>query len=356
MYHNRALYAWLKVLSGREPEIETSLRAITPDTATLLLPMASGKVLPKLSDPVYWGGCTTPGAPPPAANSSAPDPNCTTTLYVKDLAEPSEVTFWTGLKQGALKAELNRPFKRNDKMITNDSACTVLIQQISHILDKENPQEYENLSTDVAKLMVSREVSADLTPVDDQMDIAIDACFGDKSNVVIILWRHAQVKDGIDPANPDLNTGLASLIQLIELLKKEDPTITPMIIDFAKGEMLALEEGQPKNPFGSLADFCLTKPYFASLKEIQCSQTRRGLEAYFLQKAFNQGKKFRMVIGMRSGGLDQCTFLRIPTLSITRHVNVGSGRMYRLGARFDGTVPSDRDPGMLYSLRARYIR
>lgn len=81
------------------------------------------------------------------------------------------------------------------------------------------------------------------------------------AKVAVILWRQETVQ-------PEMNTGLDSLRELIDILQEHQ--ITARLIDISQADMQVLESKTTGNPAGlvPLASYCTPKAYFKSLGDV----------------------------------------------------------------------------------------
>lgn len=198
-----------------------------------------------------------------------------------------------------------------NKLSIGPSECTDGIRDSAdrQRTDKKEKKEFTIIPENMVK------VNPDSKELLNQLDLSYKTSLPEKATpdrkVAIILWRDTLASGG---PYPELNTGARSANQLITMLKSFG--IDVAFIDVAK---TALEKAM--KDVGEVLEpgvHCGETPYFAHavLKSNLWPQSAaRDREAFWVKRAYDQ-KRFDLVVGLRSGALDNMTFLGIPTVSI----------------------------------------
>lgn len=199
----------------------------------------------------------------------------------------------------------NSTFERasmNNKLSIGPSECT---EDIRDSADSQRPNQKKEF-TIIPENMVK--VNPDSRELLDQLDLSYKTFLPDKATrgrkVAVILWRDTLASGG---PYPELNTGAESARQLITMLNSFDFDIA--FIDVAAEEMRdVLEPGE----------CCGETPYYTLPvlnSNLWPESAVRDRQAFWVKRAYDQ-ERFDLVVGLRSGALDNMTFLGIPTVSI----------------------------------------
>lgn len=196
----------------------------------------------------------------------------------------------------------------DSKLSIGPSECTDGIQGSSNLdrQSKQPPQRKKQFNI-IPENMVKVNLNSNEALLR-QLDRSYETHFpvkktGDRKRAVI-LWRDTLASGG---PYPELNTGAESAKQLVVMLKSLG--LDACFIDVAKAAMPSkVLEGA----------HCGATPYFKDAvleSNLWPQSTARDREACWVKRAYKEGW-FHLVVGLRSGALDNMTFLGIPTVSI----------------------------------------
>lgn len=262
------IYNYVPTTIGDKKSNET-----TVDYITEIIPQETWKFVTRWS----WEELT---------RRSAKVPTPETTKYDRGSSRDDSILEWVSI---------------NSKSI-GPSECTEAIRASADNQRSHQKKEF----TIIPENMVN--VKVDNRELLDQLDDSYKSCLPDKgirrSKVAVILWRDTLASGG---PYPELNTGAESAKQLISMLKSFGLHVA--FIDVAAKDMRGvLESGV----------HCGETPYYmnAVLKSnLWPESSGRDREAFWVKRAYEK-ERFDLVVGLRSGALDNMTFLGIPTVSI----------------------------------------
>lgn len=193
----------------------------------------------------------------------------------------------------------------NIKLSIGPSECTDGIQTSGQLKQPLNRGKQFNM---IPQNMVKVDVNSNVALLR-QLDRSYETIFPNKKTrgrkLAVILWRDTLASGG---PYPELNTGAESARQLVDMLASFPLDVC--FIDVAKAAMppKVLEKAH-----------CGKTPYFKdAVLESDLwppESTARDREACWVKRAYQEGW-FNLVVGLRSGALDNMTFLGIPTVSI----------------------------------------
>lgn len=195
----------------------------------------------------------------------------------------------------------------DSKLSIGPSECTDGIQASGQVDRRKQPPNLRKQFNIIPQNMVNVDVNSNEALLH-QLDRSYETVFPNKNTrdrkLAVILWRDTLASGG---PYPELNTGAESARQLVDILASLPLDVC--FIDVARAAMTpkVLEKAH-----------CGKTPYFkdAVLESSSWPEsTARDREACWVKRAYKEGW-FDLVVGLRSGALDNMTFLGIPTVSI----------------------------------------